>query len=110
MSADDDKIARLPVKFKKPPAESRTLFTPWEVVNSKPCFHDQFVVDQKKDAVECARCGEKLNPMWVLSHLATRDRNMADNFERAHEAMDRLEQRVRTKCDHCGKMTRIKRP
>lgn len=107
MIEDSDKVTKLPVTFKKRPADSRTLFQPWEVGKSK-CYHDQFVVDESKDAVECAKCGETLNAMWVLNYLATRDRNMSENFQRAHQAMDRLNERRRTTCEHCGKMTRIR--
>ena len=105
---DDDNITKLPVKFRKPPDEDRTLFSPWEVGKPKACYHESFVVDQEKDTVECAACGERLNPMWVLSHLATRDRNFADRQKRANEAMNRLKERSRTKCEHCQKMTRIR--
>lgn len=104
----EENVTKLPVKFRKPPEETRALFAPWEVGKSKPCYHNSFVVDPEKSEVECAKCGEKLNPMWVLSHLATADRNMADNFKRAQEAMSRLEDRSRTKCQHCGKLTRIR--
>lgn len=104
----DDNITKLPVKFRTPPDESRTLFAPWEVGKPKPCYHSAFVVDQEKSEVECAKCGEKLNPMWVLSYLATQDRNMVDNYRHAHEAMNLLEQRRRAKCEHCGRMTRLR--
>jgi hypothetical protein len=106
MTDDDDNVTKLPVKFRNPPDENRTLFEPWEVGKSS-CHHDAFVVDPKKSEVECAKCGESLNPMWVLSYLAMKDRNIASNFDRAQEAMTRLAQRVRTKCQHCGKLTRI---
>lgn len=107
-SSDDDNITRLPVRFQKPPDESRTLFQPWEVGKPSACYHDAFVVDEKKDTVECAKCGERLNPMWVLQYLAGRDRNMADSWKRSQEAMHRLQERSRTKCEHCGHMTRIR--
>jgi ribosomal protein S27E len=108
MDSDDDKVTQLPVKFHQPPDENRTLLKLWEVGKPLGCFHDSFVVDETKDTVECAKCGEKLNPMWVLNYLAGRDRNMADNWKRSREAMNLLHERSRTKCQHCGQMTRIR--
>lgn len=62
---DDDNVTSLPVRFKQPPDENFTL------VQGKTyaCFHGPFIVDQAKAEVECEKCGEKLNPMWVLVHL-----------------------------------------
>lgn len=47
--------------------------------------------------------------MWVLTRLATEDRRMHENLDRYNEEMRRLNERVRTKCQHCGAMTRISR-
>lgn len=108
MPDEPQNVTKLPVNFRKPPEENRTLLLPWEVGKPKPCYHEAFVVDQEKSEVECAKCGEKLNPMWVLSYLAGQDRRMAENHAYAQESMSRLADRSRTKCQHCGKMTRIR--
>lgn len=111
MMDDDDKIKRLPVKFKPQVPEERTLVRPYEVAKFGGCLHlfCGYVVDEALAEVECGKCGAKLNPMWVLQRLANEDRRMAESQERYQDEQRRLAERSRTKCDHCGKMTRISR-
>ena len=104
----DDNITKLPVRF-KPRDEERTLLRPWEVGKHGGCLHPRFVVDDKLLEVECGVCKEKLSPMWVLVHLATKDMQMKESRKRYVEEMKRLEERSKTKCEHCEKMTRISR-
>ncbi len=109
MTLDDDNVTPLPVKFKGPLPPDRTLLVPHEVGKSQ-CQHFpvQAIVNTSLAEVTCGSCGEKLNPMWVLGQLATRDRNFAEAHDRYHEQMKRLDERTSTKCRHCGKMTRIR--
>lgn len=107
--ADDDKVTRLPVRFKDAAPADRTLVFPHEVGKSDGCQHEKFIVDRAKAEVECGACGEKLNPMWVLVQLCGRDRRFHEAHKRYHDEMKRLSERSRTKCDHCGRMTRISR-
>lgn len=105
---DDDKVKRLPVSFKTPLPPERTLFLPWEV-KAEQCVHRAFVIDHEKSEVECKDCKAKLNPMWVLQKLAARDHRFQEAHVRYNEEMKRLDERTRTKCQHCGKLTRISR-
>lgn len=107
--SDDDNVTKLPVKYKKAAPEDRTLVRPWEVQRHGQCLHGVYVVDQTKLEVECAKCGEKLNPMWVLVDLCNKDATMHEAQKRYAEEMKRLDERSKTKCHHCGKMTRISR-
>lgn len=111
MSDDNDKITRLPVRYREPPAKERTLLGPYEVPGPRGCTHTmvQYYIDPSEAEVTCSRCQTKLNPMWVLGQLATEDRRYAESQKAAKEAQARLADRSRTKCDHCGKMTRISR-
>ena len=106
---DEHNVTKLPVRFKPQAPDERTLLRPWEVGKSGGCSHDRFVVDEKKSEVECADCKEKLNPMWVLVHLAAMDSRMREASKRYKDEMARLSDRSRTKCEHCGKMTGISR-
>lgn len=106
--SDDDNVTKLPVKFRKAPEDGRTLFNLWEVKKGSACYHESFIIDEQKQEVECAKCGERLNAMWVLSYLANQDRQFRDTRKLADDAMTRLQERSRTKCQHCGKMTRIR--
>lgn len=108
MSDDGDNIERLKVRFKKPGPVERTLFRPHEV-GRRTCSHENFVVDVTKETVECKDCAERLNPMWVLGRLASRDHRFYDAHLRYAEETKRLAERSRTKCDRCGHMTRISR-
>lgn len=109
MTDEDEKVKRLPVRFKPPVPEDRTLVRPFEVAKGGGCSHlfCGYVVDEALAEVECGRCGAKLNPMWVLTRLANEDRRMAELRERYQDEQRRLSERSRTKCQHCGKMTRI---
>jgi hypothetical protein len=109
MSDEEEKVARLPVRFREPPPAERTLLLPYEVPKDGRCDHlfCQYIVNSKEADVECGRCGTKLNPMWVLGELANHDRRMDDQQKAAQAAAERLDQRRRTKCQHCKKMTRI---
>ncbi len=106
---DDSNIKRLPVQFKTPHAEERTLVRPFEVEGPSPCSHlyTQYVVDEALSEVECYKCKAKLNPMWVLTRLANEDRRYEEAQNRHQDEMRRLSERSLTKCFHCGKMTRI---
>jgi hypothetical protein len=109
----DESVLRLPVKFKTPPSEERTL----EVVHGgfDRCNHNfiivggeikhvTYIIDEAAAEVECSNCKAKLNPMWVLARLAHHETRY-----RYQEEMKRLSERTRTKCDNCGHMTRISR-
>lgn len=113
MSDDDENVTKLPVRFKGPGPEGRTLVYPQEV-GKRACYHQietgaKFIIDQSLAEVECSVCGEKLNPMWVLTRLAAQDNRFQENHTRYQEEMKRLKERSRTKCQHCGEMTRISR-
>lgn len=78
-------------------------------VGKKTCCHRRFIVDETAEKVECADCGEKLNPIWVINYLAGKESQWRYNGEKYREEMQRLSERSKTKCEHCGHMTRISR-
>jgi hypothetical protein len=120
----DDKIKPLPVKFKAPPSDAEPML---KVVhyerdgcNHKWTFRDSgglsgrivnasYLIREGETEVECSLCNTKLDPMFVLRMLAHEE----TSWHRARDAyqaeMKRLQERERTKCDSCGKMTRISR-
>jgi ribosomal protein S27E len=106
---DDNNVKRLPVRFKDPTPPDRSLMFPYEVGKHDKCYHEKFIVDGAKAKVECGTCGEQLDPMWVLVHLCAHDQRFAQSHARYAEEMKRLSERSRTKCYHCGQMTRISR-
>jgi uncharacterized Zn finger protein len=77
---------------------------------SKKCLHTgSFLIDPASATVECEQCGDQLNPMWVLEHLASQERMWEAKIERARRIIAEAEKSSMTKCNHCGKMTKIKR-
>ena len=78
-----------------------------EVVHSYKCQHGKFLVDEKKDRVECGLCHEMLNPMWVLLQIAREDSRLRDRWSYMKAEVMLLEPKLRTKCQHCQKMTPI---
>lgn len=100
----EENVVQLKVPFKKPVPEE-----PFLVVEHSPCshFNGPFLVDPDKAEVTCGRCKEKLNPMFVLKQLAYQETSWHEHFKRYQEDMQRLRERSRTKCQHCGQMTRI---
>lgn len=109
---DEENIKRLPVKFKHPTPQDRTLVRPWEVGRNEACDHwfgCAYIVDEKKSMVECGKCGTELSPMWVLSRLCSRDAEFHDAARRYKDEMARLSERSRTKCEWCDRLTRISR-
>lgn len=104
-SRDDDKIKQIPVKFKNPKPDDKFL-----VVENRKCLHynGPFLVDDSLEHIECGQCGEKLNPMWVLRQLANKETTWHLSLERYRDAMKRLDEKQRCKCQNCGQITRIR--
>lgn len=99
----DDNVKQLPVR---PKTKSRG---PLEVVRTYGgCRHLRSQVDEKKAEVTCADCGEKLNPIWVLQQLAYEDARLIDRWSWLRAQLELMGERVRCKCDHCGKFTHIR--
>lgn len=95
-------VSVLPTK-KREPSENVL-----NVVHSYKCRHSHFEVDDKLAEVTCRDCGEKMNPMWVLTEIAHNERMLNDRLISLKTECELLAGRVRAKCDHCGKMTRIR--
>jgi hypothetical protein len=83
--------------------------------NNSPCKHIfvQYQVDTEKGTCKCGKCGEPLTPWFVFENLMKHEsfwmRNMREN-KASHERLNKqLEEQLKTKCQHCGKMTKIPR-
>lgn len=114
--SDDDKVKPLPVRFKRQD-EARTLQV---VSHDGACNHKMhWVGNELRDVtykirdgeteVECGVCGTRLNPMFVLMRIAGQESAFSHTRKLYQEEMKRLSERSKTRCDHCGKMTRISR-
>lgn len=82
-------------------SEARNRFAPGK------CLHRQMIVDEELASVECKTCGEKLNPVAMLARFAREEslwQRRGEELKKYHAALDA---KVRCKCQHCGKMTRV---
>ncbi len=112
----DEKVVKLGVRFKSPPAEDAPIL---KIVNDwGTCQHRHwpgtmrpvsYNIREGETEVECGCCGVRLDPMFVLRTLAGRESQYEENRRRAADVMKRLDERSRTKCQHCDKMTKISR-
>ena len=58
--------------------------------------------------VTCGGCGTQLDPVWVIVQMAQHESRWRDAMRFYQKAKDEHEQRKRCKCNHCGKMTKIR--
>lgn len=115
----DDNITKLPIKFKAPPSDDGPMLQIVETrYGGSECSHGtqyvngnmvsaKYLIREGETEVECSLCHTKLDPMFVLRRLANEETHWERSRKRYHEEMARLKERRRTKCDNCGKMTRI---
>lgn len=71
------------------------------------CQHINVLVDEDLAFIECSECGEKLDPIKYLAGLAKEERSIEYNINSLQKQEAKIKNRLRTKCNHCGKMTRI---
>lgn len=108
--SDSENVTPLGVKFRPPPPEERTIAHPYEVGRIGQCNHlfTTYLVSPSEAEVTCGKCDAKLNPVWVLGQLAQKDHQWHAQRRAAERAREVRAERQRTKCDHCGRMTRIR--
>ncbi len=71
------------------------------------CQHINVLIDEDLEFIECSKCGERLNPVKYLANLAKEEDTLSFRVNLLKEHIKTLEGRLRTKCRHCGKMTKI---
>lgn len=109
-----DKVVKLGVRFKAPAGEDAPILkivTDWGT-----CQHRHwpgtlrpvtYNIREGETEAECGCCGVRLDPMFVLRTLAGRESEYERRRKVAAEETKRLNDRSRTKCEHCDRMTRI---
>lgn len=95
--APDDKPGELPEVFKK----SR--------FPSGNCMHDKgpFTLLEAEGMAECP-CGERVTLVHLFKLLCTEENIMRQRFEYQRALLASNENKIKTKCDHCGKFTFLK--
>ena len=78
----------------------------------RECPHINVIVDDAEWMILCSDCEKQLDPIWWISQMAKKEGNADFKLNRLimqYEALQKkLESMLKTKCDHCGKMTTIK--
>ena len=73
------------------------------------CKHLSILIDENLWYVECAKCKEKLNPIYWLS-LRAREQDVVQwHKSELEKHVQLLENKTRTKCQNCGKYTPIRK-
>lgn len=98
-------ILELPMK-KREPLDGQTFLQPVPFSQCKH-FRGPFVVDVDGGKCTCKECGGEVAPIFVLEKLMKEESRWMRNREAHLNEVRRLEERSRTKCQHCGEMTRI---
>jgi len=73
----------------------------------RKCKHTKFIVDESLNEVECGICGEKLNPIWVISQMANKEHRALIRLDEINKIADKALAKTKCKCQHCHKMTDI---
>lgn len=98
-------VLKLPVKPVLP--RDGTLFLCPPPITKCQHWRGPFEVDKDAGKCKCLECGEEVSPIFVLMQLMHKESRWARTREAYLDEMKRLNERSSTKCQHCGKMTRI---
>lgn len=75
--------------------------------------HGPFVLDEHLALVECGTCKAQLNPMQVLIAYAWQESRIGHRFAdlklEVEKAKFKAERQNRVRCEHCQKLTRIRK-
>lgn len=91
-----------------PVVQSTPLELSEQRVAHDQCAHKRISVSELHAEVMCQDCGEKLNPVGVLLRYAKEESRLVMRIEENRKILAKLENKVRTKCEHCGQMTRVR--
>lgn len=98
-------VHMLPVKPREPADDTRMLAP----VPDQLCNHwnTSFEIDEVAAKCTCKACGTEVSAMFVLKRLMEIESRWMRTRAAYQEEMQRLGERSKTKCQHCGAMTRI---
>jgi hypothetical protein len=82
----------------------------WRRRYTKECQHNRIRLDRLLAEVECRDCGVKLNPVEWIAMASERWKSIQDLYARQREAARILDIKERCKCDHCGRISKVRRP
>lgn len=81
-----------------------------ELYNEKRCQHRKVTVDEKLSHIKCRDCKETINPIWWITQLAQKWSRVKALYEKNRAAAKLYEEKQRTRCEHCGRITKVNPP
>lgn len=102
---EDERVVKIGVKFKKQDPDDKMLSL---VPRYTGCINHSYIIDAEAKEVTCSKCTKTFDPMSVLVDLARHESRWFEHKRQYVQEMKRLDEKSRTKCQHCGKMTRLK--
>ena len=102
---ETDNVHALPVKPRTSPEEGAML-RPVPVTQCQHLFA-AFTIDVDAGKCFCGKCQGEVSPMFVLEELMKKESQWMRTMATYQDQMKRLAERSRTKCQHCGEMTRV---
>lgn len=84
--------------------ESRRL----REIGGTRCSHMNVTTDTTLAELKCGDCGERLNPVEYLAGLAEEWHRIERLYFQYREAKAAYDAKGRCRCEHCGKLTRVK--
>ena len=72
------------------------------------CAHKNILVDERLSELECADCGSLLNPIKWLLNMTHEFRRMDESYAKLNTLREQIDERSRTKCQHCNRITIIR--
>jgi hypothetical protein len=102
-----DNVSQFPTK-PRPKPEDDTRFL---IVEDSGCAHTRgFKINEKEECVTCRDCGVRLSPMYALKLMSTQETQWHKTRALYQEEMKRLDERRKTTCEHCNRITTIPKP
>lgn len=100
-------IKKLPVHNKN--VDKGKLFLVSPPFDKCSHYNGPFEIDEDSGECKCLQCGGKVTAMFVLKRLMMKESRWNSTREGYLDEMKRLSERSRTKCQHCGQITKISR-
>lgn len=81
-----------------------------EYYSEKRCQHRKVTVDSRLSYLKCRDCKETINPVWWITRLAENWYRVKNLYEQNRNAAKLFEEKQRTRCQHCGRITKVNPP
>lgn len=74
------------------------------------CRHQRVELDEMLLEVTCRDCKVRINPVQFMIDRHQQFQRHIDQYERYRAALAAYDKKTRCKCEHCGRITRVREP